>query len=140
MDTGPSRDSRRSLYTAGRPSGRSVSILLNMRVIPLFLAVLAMICVAATSTLARESHRSSSSKSRTSKHSKAGRSKASTAQRKSSVAKKAATARKTSRLRSTGDIDVSAGAGQDLPPEELPVSEADDANDTDDESTVTPTP
>jgi hypothetical protein len=106
----------------------------------LFLAVSAVICVAATSALARETH-GSSSKSHTSKHSKSARSKSSATKRKSSGAKKGATAHhKASRLRDTGDIDVSAGAGQDLPPEELPVSEADDANDGDDEPTVPPSP
>jgi hypothetical protein len=112
-----------------------------MRVIRLFLALSAMICVAATGALARESHGSSSSKSHSSKHSKSARSKSPTTKRKSSAAKKAATAhRKAARLRDTGDIDVSTGVGQDLPPEELPVSEADDANDSDDDPTVLPPP
>lgn len=104
------------------------------------LALLATISVAATSAVARESH-SGSSKSRSAKHAKAGRSKATAAKHKS-TSKKAETAhRKADRLRDTGDIDVSAGnIGQDLPPEELPVSDADDAADTDDEPALLPTP
>jgi hypothetical protein len=113
-----------------------------MRVLRLVFAILAMISVAATSSVARESRGSHSgtSKSRTAKHSKSSRLKAATTKKKSSSKKTSTDGRKASRLRDTGDIDVSTGAAQDLPPEELPVSESDDANDSDDEPTLLPPP
>ncbi|MFN2477458.1 MAG: hypothetical protein ABR526_14105 [Chthoniobacterales bacterium] len=109
--------------------------------IRLLLAIVAMVSLALTTVDARETHsgRSGSSKSRATKHSKSSRSKAATTKRKS-ASKKATTRRKASRLRDTGDIDVSTGAGQDLPPEDLPVSEGDEGNDSDEEPAVPPTP
>lgn len=96
------------------------------------LTVSAMICIAATNTSARESegHRSSA-KSGASKHSKAARSKGSSSKRKSAAksSRSRAAEKKANRLRDTGDIDVSNTVWKDLPPEELPVSDADDADD-----------
>lgn len=107
--------------------------LLGMRIIKLALAVSTMVCLAVTSTLARDSETtrdSSSSKSKTSSKSKAGRSKTATAKRKAAAAARRAAAKKTSSkrkqakaARSTGEIDVRGANSEDLPPEELPVSE-----------------
>lgn len=109
-----------------------------MRIFKLALAVSTMICLAVTSTLARDSESSSGSKARTTKQSKASRSKSATAKRKASAAARRVAAKKASakrkqvtQLRSTGDIDVRGTDAGELPPEELPVSEQEETDDED---------
>jgi hypothetical protein len=111
-----------------------------MRIIRLALAVSAMICVAASGAFAREAdshHSSSASKARSSKHSKSARSKGSSSKRKSTAkgGRSRSAEKKTKGLRDTGDIDVSDTVWKDLPPEELPASDPDEA---DDEAAPTP--
>ena len=109
-----------------------------MRIIKLALAVSTVVCLALTSTLARESDNrgSSGSKTRASKQGKTSRSKTATAKRKASAAARKAAAKKASakrkapsQLRSTGDIDVRGTVWGELPLEELPASETDQPDD-----------
>ena len=113
-----------------------------MRIIKLALALSTMLCLAATSTLARESGstRSSTTKSKTSRQSKTSRTKSATAKRKASAATRRAAAKKkatsskskqVAQARNTGEIDVRGTHWDDLPPEELPVNEQEVIDDED---------
>jgi len=105
-----------------------------MKIIRFALAVSAMICVAATSTFARDANESSSStsKTRSSKQAKSSSSKSSASKRKAKAKasrakaeRKAAARRKEAaiHLPDTGDIDVSGTFWKNLPIEELPTNE-----------------
>jgi hypothetical protein len=111
-----------------------------MRIIRLAVALTAMVCLAASSALARETggqRGTGSSKAKSAKHSKVARSKSSAAKRKASAKSARARTVKEKKLRSTGDIDVSSTIWQNIPAEELPASEGDDA-DIDDEADLMP--
>ncbi|MBA3882537.1 MAG: hypothetical protein H0X73_07430 [Chthoniobacterales bacterium] len=110
-----------------------------MRIIRFVLAVSAIVCLAATSTLARDPEKSSRSASttRSSKGAKISGSKSSASKRKAKAKasraraeKKAAARQKESptQLPETGDIDVSGTFWKDLPPEELPSNEGEEAD------------
>ncbi len=98
-----------------------------------------MLCLAASSTFARERDSeasSSESKTRSSRHGKTTSPKSSASKRKakskasrSRTQKKAAARHKpTGHFSGSGDIDVSGAVWKDLPPEELPTIEAEEAD------------